>query len=496
MTRVESVSRLTGKLRRGHPFPEGSRLRDTERWAPPVDDELLIRVLDVLEVVARETDRTIPQVAINWLLSRPTVTSVLIGARDEAQLSQNLGAVRWALTDEQRSRLDAASRVPPPYPYYPYLNGQFGERNPPLVRQRGVTPAWRDSHPRCARLGATFERVGVGALCGLAVVAGAASAHAQASDEGPRLEWRAPAGCAAREEVLARLQVLARKGDVRWDRFERIDATVEREGARWAIRLAFVHGGGVRRRNMTSGRCQDLVEASALAIVLAHRSSGAAGDAATAESSTPRVNEAPQADPALAASIGARAPAAEPGVVPDTLSGAQPEPTSTLAATALAVALEGLLDPGTLGSAAFGAAVGFDARWAGFHGGLYGAAFPSTSMRLGAGQSIEIALWTMGLRGCRRWGRGLDTCAQMELGRVHARGLGLIASSHESDTWAAPGLSVGFRSTPFDGFSITTRLSAFHPLVRGRFRVDESEVVHTIPFIGWRAAVGIDVPLL
>ena len=125
--------RLTGKLRRGGPLPEGSRLRETARWAPPVDDERLFRVLDALEAVARETDKTVPQVAINWLLSRPTVTSVLIGARDEAQLAQNLGAVGFVLGDEQRARLDAASHVAPPYPYYPYLNGQFGERNPPIV---------------------------------------------------------------------------------------------------------------------------------------------------------------------------------------------------------------------------------------------------------------------------------------------------------------------------------------------------------------------------
>ena len=125
--------RLTGKLRRGQPLPEASRLRETERWAPPVDDERLYRVLDALHDVARETDRSIPEVAIHWLLTRPTVTSVLIGARDEAQLRQNLGAVAFALSDEQRARLDAASAVPAPYPYYPYLNGQFGERNPPLV---------------------------------------------------------------------------------------------------------------------------------------------------------------------------------------------------------------------------------------------------------------------------------------------------------------------------------------------------------------------------
>ncbi|TLM74779.1 aldo/keto reductase [Microbulbifer harenosus] len=125
--------RLTGKIRRGQPIPEGSRLHQTEAFAPPVQEERLYRVLDVLFEIAEEVEKTVPQVAINWLLRRPTVSSVLIGARDEAQLRQNLGAVGWSLNEDQIMRLDAASAVTPPYPYYPYWNGQFSERNPAPV---------------------------------------------------------------------------------------------------------------------------------------------------------------------------------------------------------------------------------------------------------------------------------------------------------------------------------------------------------------------------
>ena len=125
--------RLTGKIRRGQPIPEGSRLHQTEAFAPPVQEERLYRVLDVLFEIAEEVEKTVPQVAINWLLRRPTVSSVLIGARDEAQLRQNLGAVGWSLNEAQIARLDAASAVTPPYPYYPYWNGQFSERNPAPV---------------------------------------------------------------------------------------------------------------------------------------------------------------------------------------------------------------------------------------------------------------------------------------------------------------------------------------------------------------------------
>lgn len=121
--------RLTGKLRRDAP-PAGRRLRETAAFAPPVDDDQLFRVLDVLADVAGELGKTVPQIAINWVLSRPTVATVLLGARDEAQLADNLGAVGWTLPAAALARLDAASAVTPPYPHYPYWNGQFAERVP------------------------------------------------------------------------------------------------------------------------------------------------------------------------------------------------------------------------------------------------------------------------------------------------------------------------------------------------------------------------------
>jgi aryl-alcohol dehydrogenase-like predicted oxidoreductase len=125
--------RLTGKIRRGQPLPAGSRLHDTAGFAPPVDDERLYRIVDALDAIATETGKSIPQIALNWLLQRPTVSTVLIGARNEQQLRQNLDAVGWNLSKEQVAKLDVASAVTPPYPYYPYWNGQFTERNPPAV---------------------------------------------------------------------------------------------------------------------------------------------------------------------------------------------------------------------------------------------------------------------------------------------------------------------------------------------------------------------------
>ncbi len=126
--------RLTGKIGRDRPTPAGSRLHDTEQFAPPVDAEHLYRVIDALDIVAAETGKSVPQVAINWLLRRPTVASVTIGARNEAQLRDNLGAVGWVLSPDQVAMLDAASAVLPPYPHTPYHQQEgFARLNPPLV---------------------------------------------------------------------------------------------------------------------------------------------------------------------------------------------------------------------------------------------------------------------------------------------------------------------------------------------------------------------------
>jgi aryl-alcohol dehydrogenase-like predicted oxidoreductase len=126
--------RLTGKIRRGQPLPEGSRLHETAAFGPPVDNEKLYDIVDALDTVAAETGKTVPQVALNWLTTRPTVSSVIIGARNEEQLRQNLDAIGWALTAEQIARLDKASAVTTPYPHFPYQRQEgFARLNPPVV---------------------------------------------------------------------------------------------------------------------------------------------------------------------------------------------------------------------------------------------------------------------------------------------------------------------------------------------------------------------------
>ena len=122
--------RLTGKIRRGQPLPENSRLQDKQvvDAGPTPDWELVYKVVDALDEVAKETGKTVPQIALNWLLSRPTIATLVLGARDEKQLRANLGATGWALSPEQIAKLDAASAVPRAYPYWHQV--QFAERNP------------------------------------------------------------------------------------------------------------------------------------------------------------------------------------------------------------------------------------------------------------------------------------------------------------------------------------------------------------------------------
>ncbi|HEX4065086.1 MAG TPA: aldo/keto reductase [Acidobacteriaceae bacterium] len=127
--------RLTGKIRRGQPTPEISRLHKTTEAGPPVENEYVYKVVDAIDEIAKETGKAVPQIALNWLLQRPTVSSVIIGARNEEQLKQNLVAASFTLTPEQVAKLDEASELPPVYPYWHQRGTKF--RNPPAVPDYG-----------------------------------------------------------------------------------------------------------------------------------------------------------------------------------------------------------------------------------------------------------------------------------------------------------------------------------------------------------------------
>ncbi|MEC3947855.1 aldo/keto reductase [Sphingobium sp. HWE2-09] len=119
--------KLTGRIRRGQPAKPGTRAHDIAGTGPQFDEERLYRIIDVLDILAEETGKTIPQIALNWLLRRPTVATVIVGARNEEQLVENAGAAGWALNEDQVAQLNEASAAPAPYPYwhqhgFPMLN--------------------------------------------------------------------------------------------------------------------------------------------------------------------------------------------------------------------------------------------------------------------------------------------------------------------------------------------------------------------------------------
>ena len=131
--------RLTGKIRRGQPLPENSRLQNKEvvDAGPTPDWEYVYKVVDAIDEVAKETGKTVPQIALNWLLRKPTISTLIFGARDEKQLRANLASTGWKLTPEQVAKLDAASQTKLAYPYWHQI--QFDERNPFPVPQRLIT---------------------------------------------------------------------------------------------------------------------------------------------------------------------------------------------------------------------------------------------------------------------------------------------------------------------------------------------------------------------
>jgi len=110
--------KLTGKIRRGQPAKAGTRAHEIAGTGPQFDEERLFCIVEALDAVAGQTGKSIPQVALRWLLQRDTVSNVIVGARNEDQLLENIGAVGWSLSPEQVASLDAASLTPPTYPYW------------------------------------------------------------------------------------------------------------------------------------------------------------------------------------------------------------------------------------------------------------------------------------------------------------------------------------------------------------------------------------------
>jgi aryl-alcohol dehydrogenase-like predicted oxidoreductase len=123
-------AKLSGKMGRNKTPPAGSRSGTDASWDVP--EELLYKVTDVLEAISADTGQSIPRIALAWLLGRPTISTIVIGARNVTQLQDNLAAAEVKLTTGQIARLDAASAVRPAYPYW-HQRRTYLARNPPPV---------------------------------------------------------------------------------------------------------------------------------------------------------------------------------------------------------------------------------------------------------------------------------------------------------------------------------------------------------------------------
>lgn len=129
-----SGGQLSGKITRHTPPAEGTRVA-AQGMRPGLTENQFFDVVDVLREIANELQRSVSQIALNWVLQRPTVATVVVGARNEAQLIDNLRAIEFTLSAEQIARLDAVSDREPVYPYW-HQRAIFGERNPSPIPQR------------------------------------------------------------------------------------------------------------------------------------------------------------------------------------------------------------------------------------------------------------------------------------------------------------------------------------------------------------------------
>ncbi len=123
---------LSGKVSRHHPAPATSRIGTQGPLMPSYPEAQLFDIVDTLQAIATERALTVAQIALNWLLQRPTVASVIVGARNEAQLRANLEASRFSLNQDEVARLDAVSTVQRTYPYW-HQASSYAERLQPLI---------------------------------------------------------------------------------------------------------------------------------------------------------------------------------------------------------------------------------------------------------------------------------------------------------------------------------------------------------------------------
>lgn len=310
----------------------------------------------------------------------------------------------------------------------------------------------------------------------LACIASALLSRSAAAAGAAPLEWSAPAECPGATRVQASLAALVAPGPLRWERFDVVRGQITRSGAEWQLQLQFISGADARRRSLRARECSDLADAAAVAIVLALT--------------------APEASTELARAPGSSAPSS---LTTDRVTTDSPARDAGGASGSLplswAFGAEAVLDPSTMGSAAFGAAALVRLQLGRFASALYGVALPAVRSSLGGAEAIDLGLWAGGARGCWLPSASVAACAGAELGRLSGSGVALRAASRSRDLWLAPALSLELSAPLVGGIRLRSSVAGLMPLVRSRFRVDEQEVVHQLPALALRLGMGLELAL-
>lgn len=286
------------------------------------------------------------------------------------------------------------------------------------------------------------------------------------------LEWAVPEGCPSRSMVLEGLAQLLEVDRTSWDRFEAVRGTIARGEDGFELELRFISGRRVERRTFTTRDCADLSHAAAVALALVLDPAWE-WDAQAAPTIAPPPSPAPNERDAAAN---------------------EAEPTSNTR-VGFEIGPEGLLDTSTLGRSAFGlgllgrARVSLsETRWT---ADLFGAWLPGQRIDVRPTESVVLGLAAAGLRACNWPTRVLGLCAEIEAGRLSARGVGESARREAFDGWVAPGGSVVLESRLMRGLLLASRVGLLAPLARPRYFVNEIEGVHEVPAVTVRVGLGL-----
>jgi hypothetical protein len=299
----------------------------------------------------------------------------------------------------------------------------------------------------------------------------------------PPFEWSAPAGCPSRALVLETLSQSLVLDSASWNHVDRVQGRVNAKPGGWQLTLEFQHGQRVLRRAFVTRDCADLAQAAAasLALVLDPGWDWA-----------PEPTPAEKPEPASAtAGVGDRSPSPSPVALAGLRGTGQ---------IRFAVGADGVLDATTFGREALGISVRGRANWEGlgppFSAELFGTWLPDRRIAVRAGEGVELGLLTGGARGCWSAQVELGFCAELELGRLSASGVGLEIGRTSRDVWAAPGASVLLSSIPIGGrVSLNARVALLAPLVRPRYFVDQTEAIHDVPGYVLRVSLGATLPV-